>query len=357
MEENSAEKRIRKRISRANTELIIIFLLVAICAVMVYLIFEIPELIKKEPKNMLEVVEEGLYDNEVYDDEYAELDVEMLTDRIAYSTDEDNITEDYYIAFDSEGYPYIVRLTVNEFLKLEQINDYTYGEIEEKPHSVVISGITKKIPDELKEIVITGYNELYQEEIVSEENFENYFGSIYLDTGKGPYDLYEGICCMIICLSIGFIIILFINYMTKSYTTKKTIKKLKKTNELNNVYDEMDATDSLNFNKINTVLTRNYLVDFVEGFDVLKYEQIKWIYIYKHSINFAEVERAIVIKTKEFKQHKIAKIKPSKNKNDEQEKIFNELVKRCPNALVGFTKENKKEFKEYKKKIKIGELV
>ena len=113
-------------------------------------------------------------------------------------------------------------------------------------------------------------------------------------------------------------------------------------------YDSITRSGTtVTMNNAKLVLTRNYIVDCTDGFGVYKYDDIKWFYLYRHRVNFAEAERAIIIRTKNNKQYSIAKIAPSKAKNEEQEKIFNELANRCKDVLIGFTKENQKEYKEF----------
>ena len=344
--EISQSDKIKKLISKNNKKLIWVIILIILSVGIGYLTSQIPNIIKKETVGMLEVVENGLYDGKVYTNEYAKLDVALLTDCIA-TCETDSGIEEYYVVYDEAGYMYIVELSKTSFYDLEQINKYTYGELEEAPEIAYVTGITESIPEELRKIIIDAYNKGEEEAFLTEENFESYFGAVLLDTTKGPYDTYEGLGISAIIIVALIALIIFIDYIVKKSKTNKTIKRLQKVGELDDVYSQLDASDAISFEKIKLVLTRNYIVDCTDGFGVYKYDDIKWFYLYRHRVNFAEAERAIIIRTKNNKQYSIAKIAPSKVKNEKQEKIFNELANRCKDVLIGFTKENQKEYKEF----------
>jgi len=89
----------------------------------------------------------------------------------------DNTTSKFYIVKDN-NYLYIAYLDEAVINGIMETDD-----LERKPYKVV--GYTKRIPEDVKELAIEAYNELYKEEVVNKENFESYFGSIYLTTEDG----------------------------------------------------------------------------------------------------------------------------------------------------------------------------
>ena len=85
----------------------------------------------------------------------------------------DNDPNKFYIVQD-ENYLYIVYLT-------EEIYDEIMDkDLEKEPF--IIEGYTEIISDDIKTLAIDSYNELMEEEIITEDNFKSYFGSIYLNT-------------------------------------------------------------------------------------------------------------------------------------------------------------------------------
>lgn len=277
---------------------------------------------------------------------YSKVNIQLLTDEFAIYGEEDSTDSKYYFAFD-EDYCYIVNLTTSTFYSLKEINDYTYTQDADAaiPEPVTVMGMTREIPKELKEIAIDTYNELMGEEIVNEENFEDYLGSVYLCEGITPQDDID-LQVLGICISGATFIILLIYYITISYKTRKVIKKYREKEEFEKVEDELEREEKEEFRKAKIVLTKNYLVDISKGLDIIKYSEIAWIYPFNLRQYGATTSKSIVIVTEDKKTHKIATINSlSRKQKEEYERLFNSIVEKAPHALVGFTRENKQAMK------------
>ena len=118
---------------------------------------------------------------------YAYLEVQGLTDEIATygSTDDtsDSAIDRYYVAYNN-GYWYVVDLNLETIDELKDIKEYTYSTDEnaQTPNSIKIYGMTEKIPDELKTMLIDYYNQGVEEENkITTDDFERYFGSTLLN--------------------------------------------------------------------------------------------------------------------------------------------------------------------------------
>ena len=127
-------------------------------------------------------------------DQYAYLDVEGLTEEVAiYGTDDANDPDNdrYYIAI-SGGYLYIVDLNFETIDQLKAIQEYTYSTDENAvaPEAVKIYGMTEAIPDELKQMILDYYNNSASEENkITLEEFELYFGSVLLNVRRDAVDI------------------------------------------------------------------------------------------------------------------------------------------------------------------------
>lgn len=140
----------------------------------------------------------------------AYLDVHTTPLIFAEYDDDDN---KFYIVKDEE-YLYIVYMDDNLYNKIINVED-----IEEKPYR--LEGHTNIISADIKNIAIEVYNEMFEEEIINDDNFESYFGSVYLDANNTYNVAIEWYISALIVLLIGGFG--FYNYFYKS--SKKNRKK------------------------------------------------------------------------------------------------------------------------------------
>ncbi len=282
------------------------------------------------------------------DNIYSKVEIQLLTDNFATYGEGNSTDEKYYFAFD-ENYGYILNLTPSTFNSLKEINDYTYTQDADAilPEPKAVTGMTKRIPDELKEIAIETYNELMGEEIVNEGNFEEYLGSVYLCEGITPQDDID-LQMLGIFIAGTVFVMFFIYYIVINQKTKRVIKRYKEDGEYEKVEDELEREIN-KFKKAKVVLTQNYLLDISKGVDIIKYSEIAWIYPFSLRQYGAITSKSIVIVTEDRKQHKIATIGAfSKKQLEEYDSLFNLIVEKSPQALVGYSKENKKAVKNKK---------
>lgn len=118
-------------------------------------------------------------------DEKQYISFEMIT--YSFASFELSDAQGMYFVFDKDMYPYIVCMD-NSRLESEfsEIYEYTFSDEEVAPKTGQLEGYAMLIEDDLKEIAIEEFNLLWGEEIVNEENFEDYFGSYYLDSTYVP---------------------------------------------------------------------------------------------------------------------------------------------------------------------------
>ncbi len=275
---------------------------------------------------------------------YACIDVSYMTEYFAtYSSDEET-TKWVYFVFD-EDYTYMANIQGEDLEKLEPILDYTYGEgsEQEKPEPVTICGVTQTVPDKLKDLAIKSYNELYEDEIVNEENFYEQLGLYYLDTTQTPTsDLIGETIFVGIFFAIGLVLV--ITYIKRNSTSKKTLEKYASTIE-NIKMDALNPETVFN-KKAKIYFTKEYIINFATGFEIIDYKDIVWIYPYILRTNGFVTQKSIYVVTKDKKVHIVAALSTSKKDMITYEELYNTLVTKVPSALIGYTKENQEKVKE-----------
>jgi len=297
---------------------------------------------KKElptPVSMSDLIEEAKSPNETY----AYIDVNTKPYLFAvYETDGIKEENKFYLVMDKDNYLYIVYMGNNNFAKLN------LETIKEKP--IRIYGLTKKIPNDIKDLAISSYNELMKDEYLTVENFKDYVGLIYLDleTSLNDSTLYYTFAIISIVFFITFLIVYLINHLKSRNTLKKYSFE-----ELNRLSMELMEISNNKYSKMKLYFTKNYIVDTSLSLVILKYEEIIWAYPYEHRSNGLLVNKNIKVITSLNKTYDIANTNLiNKNKEETLKDILNFLKNKNSNLIIGFTKENKKIIKEKVRKNK-----
>ena len=290
-------------------------------------------------------------------DQYAYLDVEGLTNEIAiygYTDDENSEENDrYYIAI-SGGYLYVVDLNFETIEQLKQIQEYTYSTDENLtiPESVRIYGMTESVPQELQQMVVEYYNEFVGEEYaINVDDFEKYFGSVLLNVRRGPVDTTVEEAVFLISLLALFILIIY-HIVTTAIRAraKKYIKNNDYEEELARQLD--DFVEEKHYHD-KVILTKDFFVDIKNGLVAFKYSDVKWIHI--HSLKYYgvfNVSSSIIVHLKDGKTN-LQCVEIKGKETEEFMDIFHKLCEKAPeDALKGYTQENIKAYKEYKKSLK-----
>lgn len=288
---------------------------------------------------------------------YAFFDVQGLTDEVAIYGDVENKysseNDRYYIALNS-GYMYILDLDFDTIELLKPWQDYTFSQEENpvEPEPVRIYGMTESIPQELKTLILDYYNEGINEEYqITLEEFDTYFGSVLLNVRREPVD--TTIEELVIFLG-GFAIIVLLIVHIVLAVQKNAVKKYLKKNEYEEELErQLDSFVEEKHYKDKVILTKDFYVDFkYDGFVAFKYEDVKWIHIHNIKSYGITTSSNIVVHLKDGKT-KIIGLKTNGKVTDEFLGIFNRICEKVPaDCLKGFTSENVKAFKEYKKELK-----
>lgn len=309
------------------------------------------ERIEKEKPNATDFTENGAIGTE--QGKYVYLQVDALSDVIAtYGYEGQEGVEKYYIALNG-NYWYLVSLDSTTYEELKNIQLYSKGELENKPASVTIYGITKSVPDELKQIAIDFYNSGFDsdEGKITIDDFEKYFGSVLLDTSETPVDLtIETVLALIAVITLVVTIILQLAHKVTRMKVMKYLKKNEYEQELQReLYDNIEKT----FFNDRLIITKDYIVDTTKGsFVAVRISDIKWIYTHRLKYyGVVAISNNIILRLNDGKTQ--FQILDTKGKlSDEFENVFNEICDKLSNdVLKGYTDENIKEFNQYKKSI------
>lgn len=243
-------------------------------------------------------------------------------------------TDAYYILTDG-NYLYVAYMSVDDYNKVNDENDYD--------GTIKIEGVTGIPSSDVKKLAIDTYNELFEAELTTAD-YDAYFGDIYIDTTKkysSGYNIINVIGFMLLLVSI---ICLIIN-IAKKISYNKNIKKLSRV-ELKHINDELNNPKSFYYNYAKVYLTENYIVSISLPFCVIKYADILWMYKHVQRTNGIKTNESIILKDMFNKSYSIASMSLStKAKTEQFEEIMNTISQKNPNILVGYTKENINEFK------------
>lgn len=238
---------------------------------------------------------------------------------------QDHSNNSYYIVSDGQ-YLYITYMNEKTFEKLNR------EDITKVPRK--IQGITTIIPENVKQIALEAWNEqVTEEEKISSEEFQDYFGDIYLDTTKGYYKLKYLLLFFYLVNLIAIVNMMPLTLRLASFYAifVSTREKINKEIEENSFYEE----------SLQLYLTSNYIIQFKRNLEVISYQEIVWIYPYEKAENGIKTKQAIKIRTMGGKTYTIANmeaITPSQKKI--YDNIWSKIVSKCPNSLIGYTQEN-----------------
>ena len=290
-------------------------------------------------------------------DQYAYLKVEGLTDVVAiygYTDNEQDDTNDRYFIALSGGYMYIVNLDMNAEEQLKAIQDYTYSTDEnaEAPTPQLIYGMTEEIPVELKQYVIDYYNQMVSEEHqLTVDEFEMYFGDALLNVKRDPVNV--NLEAGIILIAIFVLFILFITHIITKVNASRIKKYIKNNDYESDIASQLDDNVEEKYYKDKVIITKDYYVETRGGLKVFKFSDVKWVHI--HNVKYYGVIKtnsSIIVHLKDGKTN-IQCLSISGKETEEFMKVFEKICAKIPaDALKGYTSENIREFKEYKKELK-----
>ena len=328
------------RSNKKNKTLLIVgIILLGITILLIYLGIENEKKPLPTPINISDLIVNKQFDEDVY----SYLDIVTKPYLFAvYETDGIEDNSKYYLVMDKENHLYTIYMNETKYQELN-VDSIEYSPIR-------VHGITKKIPTDIKNLAIESYNELIEEEILTDDNFQDYVGLIYLDLEEKIND--SELYYLGACLSGIFFIIVIVIYIVIIIMNKKIFKKIRP-DELANIDAELSMMNTSEYANMKFYLLKEYVVDLTNNVVILKYSDIIWAYPYEQRYNGLLINKCIKVIDKNNKRHDIANTKfLDKNKDEILNNILNNLKEKNPDIIIGFTNENKKIVKEKLKELK-----
>lgn len=297
----------------------------------------------------------------VNENQYSKIDVQLLTeefatlerDRYIYETREP--IDRFHFALDDKSI-YVINLDKDEFKKFNEIVDYTYTSDENTklPEKISIAGMPELMSEDLMKMTVQKYREVFENYEYSDEEVINIIGKYYLNTKTTPNTkqyVYLGISGILILAGIIVLIVRVVLLII----SKLSLRKLEKQFKLENLYIQMDSSTSQYYKRQKLMLTKDYLINFYPKIDIIKYDDISWLYVQKNRRHLIlHLSDSIVVYNESKKKYIIATTDCYGRKNKESfEEVLQELMKKAPKALIGFNQENKKAFRKLEEKTRV----
>lgn len=274
---------------------------------------------------------------------YAKLNVSLLDSAFATET-VDNKKRDYYLAFDEDNNPHVVMLDNENFEKLRKIQEYTLDDTEmNKPDVVTIYGYTVKSDTEIYK---------YLQEFLTDEDGNTYsidtlkstVGEVYLDTSwKNSEQAISSLILFGIFSLSG--IALIITYFVRNKKCKKMI--LEYGRELEKVESDIRNGSDIHSKECHVYLTDNYILSYGSGVKLIELKDIVWIYPFITKQRGIATNKSLYVITNDKKTNVIALVNAmSKKSKAAFDELYQNIINRVPDVLVGYSKENKELVKE-----------
>lgn len=284
----------------------------------------------EDATNLRKVDEEGIY---------SEIDVALVTSYFA-TLETNSSLEKYYFITDSEGYTYIAKIDDETFSELKANYDYNYSTDPtlEAPDAVLIYGMSSEIPEDIKNFAIEYLQENLGLNDVNNENFNNVIYPFLINTYVSKTDTIIDIAIIFgIITVIGLLIIMFyMNYQTKNNKTMFKYKSI-----LDSIEEELQSPDVISSPLCKTYITTNYVVSYNKNINIVNISNIIWIYPIAYQQGFITSWSICLVTNDKFSTY-IGKLNiTNKNKEITFNELYEILLRKTPNALHGYSKENK----------------
>lgn len=278
---------------------------------------------------------------------YAKLNVSLLDSAFATET-LDGKEKDYYIAFDENDNPFIIVLNKSGLESLRKIQEYTLSETEiEKPNPVMVYGNVSKSDTEVFK---------YLQEFLKDEDGNTYtidelksvVGENYLDTTWDNKE--EGIFALILfgVFSLSGLILIIV-YFVRNKKSKKILEEYER--ELEKIEEDVKSGKGIHNKKCKVYLTDRYLLSYAGGVKLIELNDIVWVYPFITKQNGITTSKSIYVITNNGKSNVVAVVNTWGKKNKAFfEELYQDIINKVPNVLVGYSKENMEKAKEMYKK-------
>lgn len=251
----------------------------------------------------------------------------------------------YYTAEDAEGYVYTVRLSNTEYNTMWSQRRYWDRESDDVeiplPHRIY--GVAQKIS-------IGAKSNLCEVWGLTSSEYEDYFGTLYLNATTTPNEEKTAMYGVFALFSGMFALIILIVVMTPSGKLKKCLRRLEQNGQLERAAEQLESQARYTVGKDIARLSEEYIYGKGTGV-VVRYDDIVWCYKQTIRRNFVVTNSNLLICTADLEKAPAIMIGGS-DKNNEIEQALVMIGQKNPMALLGYSQENQKAYREWKKAMK-----
>lgn len=258
------------------------------------------------------------------EDKYASMDVVYLESFAEKGSETYYISEDNYEA-------YIIRVSDKMFndmkKQFEQMGYLNYH----------ITGYTKKISAEMKKYAIDAVKEIYDLDSFSIADFNNAFGTCYLDCVYNPNGSVAAAFYLFAAVFAIIGLTLFFTYRNE----KKTLENIQLQYDGDDIYRQLTSDTAEYLKKVNVYFTEDYLIR-LKGKNgpissAVKYGEIAWSYLINHKQYFITVGRDIMLCLKNGSKIQLNGV-PVSDKDKSIEEFYEKLAQKNDDILLGYNK-------------------
>ena len=143
--------------------------------------------------------------------------------------------------------------------------------------------------------------------------------------------------------------LLIIVYIVRNKKGKNILKEYGR--ELEKIEEDVNSGKGIHNKECGVYLTDRYLFSYANGVKLIEIKDIIWIYPFITKQNGITTSKSIYVITNNGKSNIIAVVNTWGKKNKASyEELYQDIINKVPNVLVGYSKENKEKVKEMYKK-------
>ena len=247
----------------------------------------------------------------------------------------------YYALEDTEGDFYIASIPAEDFARLSAQNRY-FEEDGPLPEAIRLTGVCKKTTDAVRSAVIEAYVDL------SEDDFDAIFGSRFIDVGNTPKKSTMDLWMPLALISLVTPLVLLLVAWAKGRQEKKALKRLEQRGLLNQAESDIASPTIRSEKKDSFRMSSRFL--FGKGMGLAAaWDDVLWCFESVTRYNFVVAYRKLVICTVDGVRHEhFFKHK----QQDEIVAVMEYIQQQNPNAMIGYTLDNARDYREAVKRNK-----
>ncbi len=259
--------------------------------------------------------------------EYYKAEILYLVGPFAEYTEGNSVTSQVYTALTKDNEYILVHTKTNTELPVLG-EDITEENIDSELEPITIYGYAELLESDVEQYLVDFWNEVYEEELFTTENYLQYFGYCYLDT-MNQVDS-TSTTCYIFAIIFGVIAVLSIfGNKKEKQNISNILKELEESGKLEEVKNEYANYTVEKYEKINLEITENYIISYKPQLAIIERKDIVNAYRTNMIDGVYQLCKYIAVETKNNEKYYLAQVALEYKKpefNDALEKIKSKIV-------------------------------